>query len=55
MKIYIHIYTYNDENVPFRLSPQWLCVNSCTWARDARLHIAGTNDRKSAQQAKERA
>ena len=28
---------------------------SCTWVHDARLHIAGTNEPKSAQQAKHRA
>ena len=22
----------HESNVPFRLSPQWLCGNSCTWA-----------------------
>ena len=22
------------NNVPSRLSPQWLCGNSCTWAHD---------------------
>ena len=22
----------------------WLCGNSCTWAHDVRLHIAGTNE-----------
>ena len=36
-----------------RLSPHWLCGNSCTWAHDVRLHIAGTNETKSAQQAKQ--
>ena len=39
--------------MPSQLSPQWLCGNSCTWAHDVRLHIAGTNEPKSAQQAKE--
>ena len=24
--------------MPSRLSQQWLCGNSCTWAHDARLH-----------------
>ena len=24
--------------MPSRLSPQWLCGNSCTWAHDVRLH-----------------
>ena len=35
------------------LSPQWLCNNSSTWAHDVRLHIAGTNEPRSAQQAKQ--
>ena len=39
--------------MPSRSSPQWLCGNSCTWAHDVRLHIAGTNEPKSAQQAKQ--
>ena len=41
--LYIYIYIYNRNNVPSRLSPQsWLCGNSCTWARDERLHIPST-------------
>ena len=24
----------HENNVPSRLSPQWLCGNSCTWAHD---------------------
>ena len=48
------IYIFSHENnVPSRLSPQWLCGNSCTWAHDVQLHIAGTNELKSAQKAKE--
>ena len=48
----MYIYICNHENnVPSRLSPQWLCGNSCTWAHDVRFHIAGTNEPKSAQQA----
>ena len=44
----------NHENsVPSPLSPQWLCGNLGTWAHDVQLHIAGTNEPKSAQQAKE--
>ena len=43
----------HENNVPSRLSPQWLCGNSCTWAHDVRFHIAGTNEPKSAQQAKQ--
>ena len=36
--MYIYIYIFNHENhVPSRLSPQWLCGNSCTWAHDVRL------------------
>ena len=27
----------HENNVPSRLSPQWLCGNSCTWAHDVRL------------------
>ena len=46
--------TYHENNVPPpRLSPQWLCNNSSTWAHDVRLHIAGTNEPRSAQQAKQ--
>ena len=32
-----NIYCYHENNVPSRLSPQWLCGNSCTWAHDVRL------------------
>ena len=33
--MYIHIYIcYHENNVPSRLSPQWLRGNLCTWARD---------------------
>ena len=40
MYIYIYIYICNHENnVPSRLSPQWLCGNSCTWAHDVRLNL----------------
>ena len=42
-------------NAPFRLSPQWLCGNSCTWAHDARLQIGGSNEPRSLnKQNKER-
>ena len=52
VNIYIYIYTCNRENnVPSRLSPQWLCGNSYTWAHDEQLHTAGTNEPKSIQQA----
>ena len=45
------------DNVPSRLLPirQWPHVNSSTWAHDVRLHIASTNEPKSAQHAKQRA
>ena len=43
----------HENNVPSRLSPHWLCGNSSTWAHDVRLHIAGSNEPKSAQQAKQ--
>ena len=39
--------------MPSGLLPQWLCGNSCTWAHEVRLHIAGTNKPKSAQQVKQ--
>ena len=54
--IYIYIHIYNRNNVLSQLSPQlWLCGNSCTWAHDERLHIPGTIEPKSAQQAKQEA
>ena len=37
MYLYIYIYIYicnHENNVPTRLSTQWLCGNSCTWAHD---------------------
>ena len=54
MYMYIYIYIcHHEKNVPSLLSPQWLCGNSCTWEHDVRLHISGTNEPKSAQQAKQ--
>ena len=44
---------YHESNVPSRLSPQWLCGNSCTWAHDIWLHIPSINELKRAQQAKQ--
>ena len=33
--IYMYIYIcYHENNVPSRLSPKWLCRNSCSWAHD---------------------
>ena len=50
----IYMYICNHEtNVPSQLSPQWLCGKLCTWTHDARLHIAGANEPKIAQQAKQ--
>ena len=50
----IYMYVCNHENnVPSRLSPQWLSGNSWTWAYDVQLHIAGTNEPKSAQEDKQ--
>ena len=46
----IHICNH-ENNVPSRLSPQWLPDNSCTWAHDVRLDITGANEPESAQQA----
>ena len=34
----------HENNVPFRLSPQWFCGNSCLWVHDIQLHIAITNE-----------
>ena len=39
--------------MPTRLSAQWLCGNSCTWAHNLRLHIADAIEPKSAQQVKQ--
>ena len=44
---------FRPPPTPSPLSPQWLCGDSCTWVHDVRLHIAGTNEPKSAQQAKQ--
>ena len=45
MHIYININIYQSAKLPHR--------NSCTWARDVRLHNAGINKPKSAQQVKQ--
>ena len=29
----------HENNVPSRLSPQWLCGNSCTWGHDIYIYI----------------
>ena len=42
----------HENNVPSWLSSHWLCGNSCTWAHDVGLYIAGINESESAQQAK---
>ena len=34
----IYMQSWNTMYVPSRLSLQWLCGNSCTWAHDPRLH-----------------
>ena len=51
----MNIICQKDSNVPSRLLPirQWLHGNSITWTHDVRLHIAGTNKPKSAQQVKQ--
>ena len=51
--IYIHAIIKTMCPPALRLSPQWLCGNSCTWAHEVRLHIAGTNEPKSAEKAKQ--
>ena len=60
MYIYIYIYLYIYDIYIYiyaitqlYISTQQLCVNSCTWAFDVRLHITGTNDPKSAQKVKQ--
>ena len=58
MYIYIYIYLYIYDIYIYAItqlyiSTQQLCVNSCTWAFDVRLHITGTNDPKSAQKVKQ--
>ena len=52
--MYIYIVKKTDS-VPSRLLPirQWPHDNSCTWAHDIRLHIAGANEPKSVQKVKE--
>ena len=47
------MYMFHDDSVPSRLSPQLYCGISCTWAHDVQLHIAGTNEPKISQQAKQ--
>ena len=58
MYIYIYIYLYIYDIYIYAImqlyiSTQQLCVNSCAWAFDVRLHITGTNDPKSAQKVKQ--
>ena len=48
-----NVYLIMKTTCPPGYHKQWLCGNSCTWAHDARLHIAGTNEPKSVQQAKQ--
>ena len=50
---YLNILYSAKKNLPSWLSPKWLCGNPCTWAHDVQPHIAGTNEPKSAQQAKQ--
>ena len=40
--------------MPSWLSPQCLCGTYCIWASDLQFHIAGTNESKSAEQAKQK-
>ena len=42
-----------ENNVPFRLSPQWICENLFPGLRNVQLHIANSNVPKCAQQAEE--
>ena len=43
----------HENNVPCRLLLQWLCGYSCTWGHNVQLYIAGTDEPKSSQQAKQ--
>ena len=47
--MYVYVY-HHENNVHSRLSPLWLCDNSCILAYDVRLHIASNNEPKSLQQ-----
>ena len=51
--MYIIYYIYIYIHMSSHLSPHWLCCNSCTSAHDVRLHIAGVNEPKRAQQDKQ--
>ena len=53
--IYIYICSQKKDNVSSRLLPicQWPHGNSCTWANEVQLHIADTDEPKSAQQVKQ--
>ena len=33
-----------DSRNIYAIMKHWLCGNSCTWAHDVLLHIAGTNE-----------
>ena len=35
-----HNICYHENNVPSRLSPRWLCGNSCTWTHDGCTWVA---------------
>ena len=39
-----HSLCTHENNVPSCLLLKWLCGNSCTWADDVRLPIAGSNE-----------
>ena len=39
-------YKQVSKPLPYWLSPQWLCGNSCNWAHDVRLHIAWKTKRR---------
>ena len=45
-----HTECSNLTEARWTLSLQWLYGNSCTWAHDVRLYIAGTNEPKSIQE-----
>ena len=53
--VYIYICSQKDRQcAPLVITNlQWPNGNSCTWVHEVRLHIAGINEPKSAQQIKQ--
>ena len=49
--MYIHVYVVKKDRraLPLIIICNWPHVNSCIWAHDVRLHVAGTNEPKSTE------